>query len=204
METFIHQYIHRGFGSMTKNDFEVFLFGQILLMTEYKGKSNYELSILLRIPESKVKRLRYESALRNSDPTINYRTVVYNLLDKAQLRAEDKKIVFQVEDIMIKSYISSILKKEGRMLDSSFNSELVVLRLSDFQYLAQEVYPKGEVDNVLQKAADLSKHSQDKPITWNEVLGWIVQGAISGGVSTITANLTPIGIISSLTNYFKK
>ena len=100
MENFIHNYIKRGFGSMTKNDFEVFIFGQILSMKEYKGKSNYELSILLRIPESKVKRLRYESALRYSDPMIDYKQAVYNLLDKAQLRAQDKKIVFQVEDIM--------------------------------------------------------------------------------------------------------
>lgn len=189
---------------MNKNDFEVFIFGQILLMKEYKGKSNYELSILLRIPESKVKRLRYESALKNSDSSIDYKQVVYNLLEKAQLRAEDKKIVFQVEDVMIKSYISSILKKEGRMLDSSFNSELIVLHLNDFQYLAQEVYPKGKVDEVMKKATNLSKHSLDKPITWNDVLGWVVQGAVSGGVSTITTNLTPAGIITSLTNYFRK
>ena len=103
---------------------------------------------------------------------------------------------------MIKSYISSILKKEGRMLDSSFNSELIVLHLSDFQFLAQEVYPEGKVKEVLETVANLSKHSQDKPITWNDVLGWVVQGAIDGGVSTVTANLTPGGIIKSLTSYF--
>ena len=48
---FIQAYLNRGFGSMTKTDFEVMIFAE-LLQTSLLKKSNYEISIDLRIPES--------------------------------------------------------------------------------------------------------------------------------------------------------
>jgi hypothetical protein len=60
----IQQYRERGFGSMNKNDFEVAIFNLLMQEDEMKGKSNYDLSWMLRIPESKVKRLAYESSLK--------------------------------------------------------------------------------------------------------------------------------------------
>ena len=171
IESAIRKYCEeRGFGSMNKNDFEVSIFGLLLKMQPYKGKSNYELSLLLRIPESKIKRLRYESALQNVNPNTDYKEEVYKLLETVQLRVDNNKLVFQVEDIMIKSYISSILKHNGRMLDSSFNPELVVLHLDDFQYLANEVYPEGETSRVLKEAKKLSKGVSQVPTATTKVL----------------------------------
>lgn len=200
----IKRYIEKGFGSMTKNDFEVWIFGQILKMDGYRGKTNYELSIALRIPESKVKRLRYESALRNAPVGIDYKQEVMALLGNAQLRADGKKIIFQVEDVLLKSYISSVLKKEGRMLDSSFNPELVVLNWDDFQYLAKEVYPIGEMEKIIKEAKKIIKDSSKKELCWNDMMGWVVKGTVSGVASgltsTVITNLTPVGIINTLKN----
>lgn len=193
-----------GFGSMNKNDFEVFIFGQLLQMSEYKGKSNYELSLLLHIPEAKIKRLRYESALQNVMPNTDYKGEVYKLLEKVQLRADNKRIVFQVEDVIIKSYISSVLKQNGRMLDSSFNPELIVLHLDDFQYLAKAVYSEGDISKVIKEAKKLSKESTEKEISWKEIMGWVIEGAVSGAASGATSaiitNLTPAGIIGTIKN----
>ena len=63
MEEFIDKYLTRGFGSMNKNDFEVEIM-HWLLQNRLNGKSNYEISRKLRIPESKVKRLIYEASLK--------------------------------------------------------------------------------------------------------------------------------------------
>ena len=54
----ISKYLERGFGSMNKNDFEVWIF-HYLLQNELNGKSNFDISVELRIPEQKVKRLKY-------------------------------------------------------------------------------------------------------------------------------------------------
>ena len=61
---FIQKYLQRGFGSMNKNDFEVFIFNEIITDTNYAGMNDYGLSVTLAIPQSKVKRLRYEANLK--------------------------------------------------------------------------------------------------------------------------------------------
>lgn len=57
LRSVINEYLSRGFGSMNKNDFEVWIFNY-LLQERLKGKSNYDISIELKIPEQKVKRLK--------------------------------------------------------------------------------------------------------------------------------------------------
>lgn len=201
----VKKYIARGFGSMNKNDFEVFIFNQILSMDDYNGKTNYELSLLLRIPESKVRRLRYEAALHNSENTSTdaYKNKAYQLISNAKLRTADERIVIQVEDVLLKSYISHILKKDGRIIDSSHNNELIVIHKKDFSYLAAEIYPKDEVDTILKEA----KKAFQKDIDWNEVIvdsisaiatpivGEAVGGAIKGITSLIPIDLSPSNII---------
>ena len=44
MQELIEKYLEHGFGSMNKNDFEVFIFNEIINSQEHKDKSNYELS----------------------------------------------------------------------------------------------------------------------------------------------------------------
>lgn len=203
----INSYLNRGFGSMNKNDFEVWIFGQLLKMEEYKGKNNYELSVALHIPETKIKRLKYESALRDAKPNTDYKQEVCTLLTKVELRSDDRKIVFQTEDAIIKSYISSLLKKNGKMLDTSFNSELIVLKMEDFQYLVTEVYGLEEVNSILAEARKLVNDTS-KTIQLKDVLGWVVQGAVGGITSGLTSavitDLTPNGIINTIKKIFKQ
>ena len=68
---------------MNKNDFEVYIFNQIITDPNYAGKNDYELSTELAIPQAKVKRLRYESNLkygRNNAEVYNqqFREVLMN------------------------------------------------------------------------------------------------------------------------------
>ena len=63
LKSAIEAYLQRGFGSMNKNDFEVWIFNE-LLKTKLAGLSNYAISVELKLPEQKVKRLKYEATLR--------------------------------------------------------------------------------------------------------------------------------------------
>lgn len=201
MQNFIEQYIERGFGSMNKNDFEVLIFGEILEMPRYKGKNNYELSLLLRIPESKIKRLRYETALRcSSKEAKDYKLEAYQLLSNAVLRGRDKKVVFVVEDVMLKLYITSILKKEGRTIDTSFNPEMVVIHIDDFHILLEAVCDIKEVKKLFDKAEKAVK----KKVEWSDITKFIVKGVLSSATNTITSgiltNLQPMGIWNVIKN----
>ena len=189
---------------MNKNDFEVWIFVQLMTMDKYAGKTNYELSLALRIPELKVKRLRYESALKTATSMEDYKLQVQKLLQNAQLRSNDKKILFQVEDVMLKLYISSLLKKEGRMIDNSFNPEVLVLHLADYEFLVKAVYKNEEVDNLIRKAQEITK---EKIVTWDKIMEWVISGAVSGAAGTLVnsvVDLTPIGMIKLIKQVFKK
>lgn len=200
----IDDYVNKGFGSMNKNDFEVWIFGQLISMGKYAGKTNYELSLALRIPETKVKRLRYESALKTAVSTEDYKLQVQKLLQNAQLRSDDKKILFQVEDVMLKLYISSLLKKEGRMIDNSFNPEVLVLHLADYEYLVKAVYDDEEVNDLIKKAQEITK---EKRVTWDKIMEWVISGAVSGAAGALVnsvVDLTPMGMIKLIKQGFKK
>lgn len=152
----IDSYIEHGFGSMNKNDFEVFIFSYLVKEhAVYKDKSNFELSILLRIPESKVKRLRYESDLKYTSKDNNndgLKIRLNKVLSKANLKFKDKQqIQFVIEDVYLRSYLDDCLKKNGHFSDTSFNREIVIINLDTLSYLMENILDK-EVANVLETA----------------------------------------------------
>ena len=136
--TRITEYFDRGFCSFTKNDFEVLIF-QSLLENEKDIKSNYHYSQLLRIPVTKVKRLRYEADLKygnilNSQKEYQEKKLqqVNNLIKAAKFKVTDKnKIQFSIEDLSLRRLLEEMLKKKGSFADSSFNTEVVTVSIDD-------------------------------------------------------------------------
>ena len=107
--SFIQAYLDRGFGSMTKNDFEVMIFAE-LIQTSLRGMSDYQISCDLRIPESKVKRLRYEASLKyNILSEDDYRLMFKEIAQNAIIK--DEKIILSIEDISLRKFINFKLKK---------------------------------------------------------------------------------------------
>lgn len=149
----LDKYLAKGFGSMNKNDFEVWIFNQ-LLHTKLKDKDNYAISIYLKIPESKVKRLRYEASLKYSsfsEPELY--SALNKLLEKANIKNGGKNVQFVVEDISIRKYLDSLLKRDGRFSDSSFNSEIVTIDIDDLEYiLRMSAEGRKSIDDILLKA----------------------------------------------------
>jgi hypothetical protein len=128
------------FGSMNKNDYEVALF-HLLLKNGYEEKTDFELSFLLQIPESKVKRLRYEESLvfptasNLSNPL--YRDKLAEMLLNRKYRIHNERIQFAISDKHFRLYINDVLMKRGRFADSSFNSNIVSLTAADLLYLLE-------------------------------------------------------------------
>jgi hypothetical protein len=61
---FIERYKLIGFGLMNKNDFEVLIFDLFKSYGNLKYKSNSEVSIILQLTESKIRRFVYETELK--------------------------------------------------------------------------------------------------------------------------------------------
>ena len=138
----IQSYLNRGFGSMNKNDFEVWIFNEWRKLQD-KDLSDYQISKELKISETKVKRLKYEADLKyssdNNDEKLQEH--FFELLKNAKYKEcknENNKIQFAVKDKLLRGYISDCLEKDGRFMDSSFNSNIVSIHISDFIFLLEQ------------------------------------------------------------------
>lgn len=147
MKEAIDAYLDRGFGSMNKNDFEVFIFNEIIKDADNASKSDFEISKHLRIPESKVKRLRYEANLKYPIPEEDLKRLFKESLSYCKLIAGNtRSIEISIENKMVRNYVNELLKKDHRFGDSSFNSEIVRITPSDYEFLIKSVYKEKEVE----------------------------------------------------------
>lgn len=136
----IKEYLHRGFGSMTKNDFEVWIFHQ-LINGELKGRTNREISIALRIPDTKVKRLRYEADLKWGSPDNDsaYHEALVTVINKARFVREKKQILLVIEDTALLKYLDAKMKNANVAWDKSFNTENIYIDFEQYETFCKEV-----------------------------------------------------------------
>lgn len=154
---FLTTYLKKGFGSMTKNDLEVWVFNELLKDPEKTNYSDYDFSIELRIPQTKVKRLRYEAGLvYNTKNAEEYNKEFLLLLRKAKVKSTNAELIqFSMEDKGLYLYIDSILKKGGRFSDRSHNNEIMQISRNDLVYLLENcLIPKEEQEEILRKCEE--------------------------------------------------
>ena len=178
----IEAYLDKGFGSMNKNDFEVFIF-HVLLISGMKGNSDNVLSRQLRIPETKVKRLRYEADLKYGDDDNeeeSYRQRFYEILRTRVYKETNNKIQFSIKDTSLRLYLNDKLDRLGSFADSSFNSDIVTLTANDLLLLLSDFEGK---DDLVKHIKESIKSSQGElPKSTKEVL--------NEGVVALTKDLT--------------
>lgn len=138
--TAIQSYLNRGFGSMTKNDFEVWIFHQ-LICSELRGMTNREISVRLRIPDTKVKRLRYEADLKWGTPNDDsaYHDALVNVIKKARLVKNRTQILLVIEDTALLKYLDARMKSAKIAWDKSFNSENIYIDYEQYDTFCKEV-----------------------------------------------------------------
>ena len=172
LQDFVDWYCtEQGFGSMNKNDFEVFLFNEWL--KKHSGLSDYAISRQLRIPEAKVKRLRYEAAIvyavDNNQEQLKEEFI--KDLTKAKYKKEDGKIRFLVHNKIVRQFINDILEQDGRFLDSSLTSSTVSMSVDDFIYTMDKVSSNRiDKNEIIKNAKKMYNKTEDFHKTFPEIL----------------------------------
>lgn len=142
---FLDKYFERGFGSMNKTDIEILLFHSLQQFGNIKDKSDFELCRLLKISESKVKRLRYESHIiygNQTDKDLKVR--LYSYLSNARFLKDKGYIQFSIEDKFLRNWFYSKVKEINGFTDTSHNSEIVKISSKIFADVLQELYKVKE------------------------------------------------------------
>jgi hypothetical protein len=188
----IERYSKTGFGSMNKNDFEVMIYDLLRRYGNLKDKSNYQASILLQIPESKIKRLAYESDLKygnfqQDDITKNF----FEIIAKSKLRPDQNKIQFVIENKFLRTSISAKLKELGHFSDSSFNSEIISIHIDSFIDLLESYYPKKSIELIVKDCKKSIKVEKGEEITFKLIMRKFIEGvATQAGRQTVNIGLS--------------
>lgn len=204
-EEFFGQYNKVGFGSMNKNDFEVFIFNLLQKYGDLGICSNNQASIKLHIPESKVRRLKYEASLkygRTDSAYVMDRFLSY--LEKAKVVAEGKKIQLSIEDKFVQVSINAQLKSLGYFSDSSFNGEITSINVDAFIALLEDTYTTSSIKEIIKEAKRLTKNREDE-ITFKLLLKKFLSGAAEEtgkfSIKALSAALT--GGVSEIKDFIK-
>lgn len=173
MRNSIESYLERGFGSMNKNDFEVYIFSWLIQNhSDYKDASDNEISRKLKIPESKIKRLRYEAELRygNNDTDVLWQKLRNYLSIVNYRKAEDNVLRFSIPDKQVRLFLKDQLQAGNRFCDSSFSENIVVISIDDLLYLLDNgVVSKEEKAKIIQQVKSTYK-GKDLPQSVSEAI----------------------------------
>ena len=181
---------------MNKNDYEVALF-HMLLNNDLAEKSDYAISLKLHIPESKVKRLRYEESLiyQNNKTNEVYLEELGLMLVSRKYRVQNGRILFAISDKSLRLFLNDFLMMEGRFADSSFNSNIVSLSADDLLYLLEKT-GKNNAAVIKLIRSDIEKSKKDLPKTITEILKDFAKdsarnviGKVVGKIATDEMNL---------------
>lgn len=154
-EEFIDKFLISGFGSMPKSESDLLIFHLLTQTSEYRGKSNYELAAMLKVPESRIKNMRLNSALKykviNSKAVLG--EVVLRFTHSEQFAAFDSgKVELSLEDPIEQRELENFLKVRGYHAEYTLNSE--VMKISPmrlFELIIENVdNPDQEFNQIVQ------------------------------------------------------
>lgn len=130
-DEFLEKYLMLGLGSMPRADIDALV---MHLLDRYgvddsgplAHLSNQAASEKLRTPVAKVKKLRYDAALKFGDNIEDQaKGRLLAALSNAILESEGNKICIVIEDALAKSWLQGKLKERRQIFEHSFNSEII-------------------------------------------------------------------------------
>ncbi|MCA3175829.1 MAG: hypothetical protein ING36_09870 [Burkholderiales bacterium] len=195
-KVFLENYLKFGLGSMPKSDIDALV---MHLLDAYGPNgsgplathSNQTVSEQLKTPVSKVKKLRYDAALKFGGSIEDQaKGRLLAALSKASLEPDGEKICIIIEDSLAKNWLQGQLKKHQHIFDNSFNSEIVKVSSAGLFQVLETVFDKGELRKFEEgyASAKKKKTAEGRVDAFKSVARKFAEGAAKaagGGVVTV-------------------
>ncbi|HCG7120905.1 TPA: hypothetical protein NJ321_004562 [Vibrio parahaemolyticus] len=213
LDFFLKRYLERGFGTLSKSEIDMLLMHLIMEHSDLKYKPNHEVSLDLKLSETKVKNLIHKAKLQfieNHDEYVKAEFLA--LLHKSKLETSKSKVIMVIEDAFVKQGIQARLKSLGHFADNSFNAELVKISLSSFYDLLRSFYEASDVALFEQEINEALENDDENKIEFKGLLKSFLEGASAKAgekgmealFAVATGGLSEIGNIGWLVDNFKK
>ncbi len=194
VDTFLQRCFER-FGSMNKNDYEVELM-YLYLNNEGKDKSDHFISTYLKMPISKVKRLRYEVDLQHPKDKDFYKNEFYTIVTTKTFKNDNQgNILIAVNNKALREYLSELIEEKGSFFDCNFTGNIIKLTPIDLVLLIADFEDKK---NISERAAKcIAENSKGLPQD-----GWADASDFLKSVFKDAAMAVAPNVITFLINYF--
>lgn len=149
---FLDNYLKFGLGSMPRADIDALV---MHLLDRYgydecppmAPLSNQIVSEHLRTPVAKVKKLRYEAALKFGGPVEDQaKGRLLSALAISTLEPEQEKICLVIEDTLAKNWLQGQLKLHQQIFDHSFNTEIVKVSASSLFMVLEDLFDNEQLE----------------------------------------------------------
>jgi hypothetical protein len=200
-KVFLENYLKFGLGSMPKSDIDALVM-HLLDVYGVNGSgplatlSNQTVSERLKTPVSKVKKLRYDAALkfggRIEDQAMGR---LLAELSKASLEPDGEKICLIIEDSLAKNWLQGQLKIHQHIFDHSFNTEIVKVSSTGLFQVLETVFDNDELNKFKEgyEGAKKKKTAEDRVKAFKSVALKFAEGAAKaagdGVVKVLKAHL---------------
>lgn len=202
-EEFLENYLKFGLGALPKSDIDALVM-HLLDKYGYEGNSplathrNQEASEILKTPVSKIKKLRYEAALKFGESVEEQaKGRLLAALSKATLEIDDnkEKVNLIIEDSLAKNWLQGQLKNHQLIFDHSFNTEIVKVTADGLFAVLEKLFSKYELSEFRKgyESAKKQRTAKDRRKVFNKAASKFAQGAAkqagSGVVAVLKAQL---------------
>lgn len=193
---FLHSYLQFGLASMPKADVDALVMS-LLDRYGYGGSgplaplSNQTVSETLHTPVSKVKKLRYDAALKyggNVEDQAKGRLLA--ALYTATLDLKDDKICLVIEDLLAKNWLQGQLKIHKQIYDYSFNTEIVKVEPNGLFAALSTMYDAQSLQVFMDEYRQLKKHKDRDKIV--DKFSKLVESFVNGASAAAGAGVVAI------------
>lgn len=164
---FLDKYLTFGLGAMPKADIDALVMS---LLDKYglnesgplASLSNQAVSEKLKVPVARVKKLRYEAALKfGGDVEQEARARLLAALWNASLEPEDNKVCLIIEDALAKNWLQGQLKASAQIFDHSFNTEIIKVSANGLFTILKRLFPGKELSGFAKEFENQRKARTD-------------------------------------------
>jgi hypothetical protein len=202
-QDFLDSYLKFGLGSMPKSDIDALVMHLLdLYGVDNSGPlaihSNQTVSERLKTPVSRVKKLRYDAALkfggRIEDQAMGR---LLAALSKASLEPDGEKVLLIIEDSLAKNWLQGQLKIHQHIFDYSFNTEIVKVSVSGLFQVLESVFDSSEIEEFKAgyERAKKKKTTEERVAAFKSAAKKFAEGAAkAAGAGVVSVLRAHIGI----------
>ncbi len=150
-QAFLEAYLENGFTAMTKREIDLLVLR--LLVTHSEGfswedpPSAFELAQQLRAKRSRIRSMMDELSFRHLADEAKAQKRLKKIIEdrireEGDALFEDSRVRLQIEDGFLREYAKDLVQKDYGIVDSSFNTSIIVLSGDKFLALVFEVMPE--------------------------------------------------------------